>query len=99
MVLFYVVAGSTITLEKVDEVMNGTIYTLFHGVLSSAELSFSCWFIITTVAVTAAIIMLCTTKKHFYIEKAGLNPFKKMYKVLKYSWKHKVPEHRSAFTH
>ena len=24
---------------------------------------------------------------------------KKMYKVLKYSWKHKVPEHRSAFTY
>ena len=27
------------------------------------------------------------------------HPFKNIYKVLKYSWKHKVPEHRSAFTY
>ena len=51
------------------------------------------------IAVTAVLIKFCTTKKHFYIEKAGLNPFKNIYKVLKYSWKHKVPEHRSAFTY
>ena len=51
------------------------------------------------VAVTAVIIKFCSTKKHFYIQKAGLNPFKNIYKVLKYSWKHKVPERRSAFTY
>ena len=45
------------------------------------------------------IIAFCVSKKHFYIEKAGLNPFKNIYKVLKYSWKHKVPERRSAFTY
>ena len=47
-------------------------------------------------------IVLCLLKlkkKHFYIERAGLNPFKNIYKVLKYSWNHKVPEHRSAFTY
>ena len=43
--------------------------------------------------------MLLLKKKHFYIERAGLNPFKNIYKVLKYSWKHKVPEHCSAFTY
>ena len=52
-----------------------------------------------TVAVIAVLIKFCTTKKHFYIQKAGLNPFKNIYEVLKYSWKHKVPEHRSAFTY
>ena len=45
------------------------------------------------------LLNFATTKKHFYIQKAGLNPFKNIYKVLKYSWKHKVPEHRSAFTY
>ena len=49
--------------------------------------------------ITAVLIKFCTAKKHFYIQKAGLNPFKNIYKVLKYSWKHKVPEHRSAFTY
>ena len=55
--------------------------------------------IVIIVSITALLIKFCTTKKHFYIHKAGLNPFKNIYRVLKYSWKHKVPEHRSAFTY
>ena len=51
------------------------------------------------IAVTAVLIKFCTKKKDVYIQEAGLNPFKMVYKVLKYSWKHKVPEHRSAFTY
>ena len=50
-------------------------------------------------AILAALVLYCVSKKHFYIEKAGLNPFKNICKVLKYSWKHKVPERRSAFTY
>ena len=46
-----------------------------------------------------AISLFLFKKKHFHIERAGLNPFKNIYKVLKYSWNHKVPEHRSAFTY
>ena len=45
------------------------------------------------------LVILCLSKKHLYIQRAGLNPFKNIYKVLKYSWKHKVPERRSAFTY
>ena len=52
-----------------------------------------------TIILIGILIKFCTTKKHFYIQKTGLNPFKNIYKVLKYSWKHKVPEHRSAFTY
>ena len=52
-----------------------------------------------TIILTTILIKFCTTKKHFYILKAGLNPFKNIYKVLRYSWKHKIPEHRSAFTY
>ena len=49
--------------------------------------------------ITLALVLLCVFKKHFYIEKSSINPFKNIYRVLKYSWKHKVPEHRSAFTY
>ena len=46
-----------------------------------------------------AVVLLCVSKKHFYIPRAGLNPFKNIYRMLKYTWKHKVSEHRSAFTY
>ena len=38
-------------------------------------------------------------EKRFYIQRAGLNPFKNICRVLKYAWKHKVPKHRSTFTY
>ena len=47
----------------------------------------------------AALVLIFASKKHFYIQRAGLNPFKNIYRVLKYAWKHKVPERRSAFTY
>ena len=47
----------------------------------------------------ATTIYFFASRKHFYILRAGMNPFKTIYKVLKYSWKHKIPEHRSAFTY
>ena len=46
-----------------------------------------------------ALFLWLLSKKHFYIQSAGLNPFQNIYKVLKYSWKHTVPEHRSALTY
>ena len=52
------------------------------------------------IAIVAAVVTILV-KFHYanlYIQKAGLNPFKNIYKVLKYTWKHKVPERRSAFT-
>ena len=46
-----------------------------------------------------SFIVLLRCKKHLSIEPAGNNPFATVYQVLKYSWKHKVPERRSAFTY
>ena len=54
---------------------------------------------LVTSAISATVVLYCASKKNFYIEGTGLNPFKNVCKVLKYSWKHKVPEHRSAFTY
>ena len=76
-----------------DEISNGTISKFLNGNVYVTVLI--CFLIAMTIAVTAVLIKFHTTKKHFYIHKTGLNPFK----VLKYSWKHKVPEHRSALTY
>ena len=38
-------------------------------------------------------------KKYLVIDRTGQHPLKLIYTVLKYSWKHKVPERRSAFTY
>ena len=95
--LFYITVGSNILLSEVDILTNGTINQVSNGILSGTVFLFL--FFAMTVAATAVLIKLCFAKNHFYIQKAGLNPCMKMYKVLKYSWKHKVPEHRSAFTY
>ena len=50
-------------------------------------------------AAVGSLVLLHKSNHHLYILRAGLNPFKNIYKVLKYSWNHKVPEHRSAFTY
>ena len=55
--------------------------------------------LVIILAAVVALVMICTNKKHFYIQRAGLNLFKNIYSVLKYAWKHKVPERRSAFTY
>ena len=50
-------------------------------------------------ATASGLVLFCGLKQHLYIQRAGLNPFKNIYKVLKYSWEHKVPERRSAYTY
>ena len=50
----------------------------------------------------SAVIGLCLlvySKKHFNIDRTGEHPLKLIYNVLKYAWKHKCPENRSAFTY
>ena len=55
--------------------------------------------VILGLAAVGSLVLLHKSKRHLYILRAGLNPFKNIYRVLKYSWNHKVPEHRSAFTY
>ena len=54
---------------------------------------------ILDLAAVGSLFFLHKSKRRLYILRAGLNPFKNIYKVLKYSWNHKVPQHRSAFTY
>ena len=94
--LFYTV-GSSFIFDEVNKKINSTSPQLsYDGLRRMGAIGY---FVVVIVAVTFILIRFLLTKKHLYIQKVGLNPFKNMYKVLKYSWKHKVPEHRSAFTY
>ena len=59
------------------------------------------WYYWTHNVVQLVAVYLTVSRKTAQeaILRAGLNPFKNIYRVLKYSWNHKVPEHRSAFTY
>ena len=48
------------------------------------------------------IISMCVirkTKRWFLIEHGGVNPYKLVYRVIRFAWKHKIPVQRSAFTY
>ena len=97
LVFFYVVVSGFYIVDVTDKEINGTISKFLNGNVDCTV--FVCFLIAMSIAVTVVLIKFCSTKKHFYIQKVGLNPFKNIYNVLKYSLKHKVPEHRSAFTY
>ena len=95
--LFYFAASSDLILLISNDMTNGTIDLALNGnVNNSVYIPLG---IAVAVVTTVVLVKFCIAKKHFYIQRAGLNPFKNIYKVLKYSWKHKIPEHRSAFTY
>ena len=45
------------------------------------------------------LCLITCSKKHLNIDRTGDHPLKLIYQVLKYAWKHKCPERRSAFTY
>ena len=51
------------------------------------------------IALLLAAYLLHQEKKHMYVAKVGTNPFKRMWKVLTFAWRHKYPMNRSAFTY
>ena len=69
---------------------------------NNCEIYYICLLIIGVVqgilTIIGLLLFVCN-KKHLNIEQPGHNPLRLVYNVLKYSWKHKVPEHRSAFTY
>ena len=46
-----------------------------------------------------ALLILKWNRSCLEIQPAGTNPFKKVSQVLRYTWNHKIPERRSAFTY
>ena len=95
--LFYFLNSGFVALNEIEKLTNNTINQALNGNLNYTVFVV---FLITMIVIFITVfVAFCTRKKLFYIEKASLNPFKNIYKVLKYSWKHKIPEHRSAFTY
>ena len=80
-----------------EQFQNNTVNVAIHGQLPEVFVALACLAI--TVIQALVLIKLCISKKHLYIQKAGLSPFKNIHQVLSYAWKHKVPENRSAFTY
>ena len=95
---FYVLSSEFVITKEIDVMTNGTISQALYKHLGTTVPPIPV-LLIATIILAAILFKFCLTKIHFYIQKAGLNPFKNIYKVLKYSWKHKIPEHRSAFTY
>ena len=96
LVLFYAVCSSVLVVG-VRDLTNNTSSQLSEYAMTCAPTFVL--FTAMTIAVAAVLIKFCAKNEDFYIQKAGLIPFKMVYKVLKYSLNHKIPEHRSAFTY
>ena len=85
-----------------------TITTKNHSSNSNTISSYQITIAATTVLVLGCIqlvtsciglcVMICC-KRHLNIDRTGEHPLKLIYQVLKYAWKHKCPENRSAFTY
>ena len=78
-------------------------HPIFHN-LHPLEIQMSCTLVIILgglqlVSGFTGLCLLRFSKKHLNIDRTGQHPLKLIYQVLKYAWKHKVPEKRSAFTY
>ena len=91
LISFYIFTGLDMCFDYINDDLTQNVLKL------SAIGLFTIGLVVCKDGITLFLLLL--KKKYFYIERAGLNPFKNIYKVFKYSWKHKVPEHRSAFTY
>ena len=55
--------------------------------------------IITMLLLTVSLCVVHYRKVWFFLEPAGANPYKLVYRVIKFAYQHKVPLRRSAFTY
>ena len=76
------------------------IYYDYVGGLRFAGLSLiGTIFITTLLLITVSQCVVQHKKVWFLIEPAGVNPYKLVYKVVRFAYQHKVPLRRSAFTY
>ena len=55
--------------------------------------------LITIILLTVSLCVVNYRKVWFLLEPAGVNPYKLVYRVVKFAYQHKVPLRRSAFTY
>ena len=73
------------------------LHTSFNSIVFSTSIVI--FGSIQLVCASIGLFILLWNKKHLVIDRTGQHPLKLIYMVLKYSWKHKRPERRSAFTY
>ena len=72
---------------------------LHHFLVFMCVVSIICLSFIQLMSSITGVCLLICYRKRLTIDQTGSHPLKLMYNVLKYSWKHKCPERRSAFTY
>ena len=62
--------------------------------------SFLILYVVATLIILSVSLVLAFRNKHwFIIDTARVSPYKVVYKITKFTFQHKVPLHRSAFTY
>ena len=75
-------------------------YINYWDVLRICGLSIGIMMCITTIVLlTASLCVVYYRKVWFFLEPAGANPYKLVYRVVKFAYQHMVPLRRSAFTY
>ena len=75
-------------------------YMSYFDILRISGISITSLTIITILSLlTASLCVVHYRKVWFFLEPAGVNPYKLVYRVVKFAYQHKVPLRRSAFTY
>ena len=77
-----------------------SFYVAHISINRSAGIALSCLsFCIILFFLIVSLCLAHRRKRWFLIETGRVNPYKLVYRVIKYAWKHKIPVCRSAFTY
>ena len=95
LVLFYIAMGTSLYFENCRFQMDH-VYKPFHKIFYFFVLIISS---IQTVSFIFAVVYIYLSKQTHQNNQKSRNPMKIICEVLKYSWKHKIPELRSALTY
>ena len=94
LVIFYIALGTFLYFENCRFQMDH-VYKPFHTIFYFFVLIILS---IETVIYIFAVVYIYWSKQSHQNDQKSRNSMKIIYEVLKYSWKHKIPELRSAFT-
>ena len=95
LVLFYIAMGTSFYFENCRFQMDH-VHILSHTILNFSGLIISCT---ETMIFIFVVVYIYWSKQSHQSDQKSRNPFLIICEVLKYSWKHKIPELRSALTY
>ena len=79
---------------------NLILYDRYINILKFSGLFISSLtFVTIIILLTVSLCVVHYRKVWFFLEPAGVNPYKLVYRVVKFAYQHKVPLRRSAFTY